>query len=206
MPTGVTGEIYEGDTDVVKFLHRVGRGMGFAIEQRDSDYAQPVKPLEREPGDGYYRTSVENDEKALDDLMKMTTVETTKAATQKYKEELVARQEALDKRAALKARYLAVREKVQEWVIPEELESVRKYALEQLDLSIEHDCGESRYLDREPVQQTGEEWLEGQLKMRRESLKRGREELQKAIERDTDREKHIKLFLESLEPLKGVKA
>lgn len=55
MPSGMTADIYEGkDVSLRDYLMTVGRGMGFAILQRDDDSSEPVKVTEAEADTRYH--------------------------------------------------------------------------------------------------------------------------------------------------------
>src|SRR4051794_27715841 len=99
MPSGITAEIYEGkDVSLRDYLMRVGRQMGFAVMQRDSDLDEPVKATEPS---SYYERRVPELDARVQELQAMTEAEADVAAHCDFEERHTAWQETKAERAAL---------------------------------------------------------------------------------------------------------
>lgn len=139
MPNGFTSDIYEGkNTSLRDYLMGVGRGMGFAIMQRDDDSRDPVKHREVSTYHAYALADAQNEHARL---LSLSWGESEVEAAQEYDATLAAHEKANAANEALAARYDDMIAAVQEWPGVPEVPNVKVYALTYLRDSKQFDCG-----------------------------------------------------------------
>lgn len=192
MPSGTTSKIYEGDASVRNYLLRVGRAMGFSILQRDADPDEPPKPF---PPSTYHAEMLEEARAKQVRLAAMTPSEITRGASAWNHEQLTIWRETMAAKEALRARYEAVRQGVEDWTPPQGLEGAKEYALRQLDDSIQFDC---RTGMSEPTPLSAAEWYRRQVEHADHDIEYHTEKHAEEVKRARERNAAILAFLVSL--------
>lgn len=195
MPTGYTAKLHEGEQSLREFLMGIGRGMGFAITQRDDDIGEPVREVE--PSD-YHDRQIAEYESKLASLRDVTDEEALSLAREEYRDTLRRHEEAVAKRRALVERYARMLHEVAAWDPPELVAGVKELALEQLQESIKFDCGVGIYPDKPEEPTSGAEWLAARRAEARKSLAYHEKARAEEIARTNDRNRYIRTFLDSL--------
>lgn len=198
MPSGITADIYEGkDVTLRDYLMRVGRGMGYAILQRDDDPSEPVKTTTE--SSSYYEQRIPELKAQLAALWNLTDDEIAEAARADYQERHDAWERRRTEKAALRERYEDMLAQVEAWEPDPLIASTKEYAIKYLRESIDFDCGGSRF-DQEPQPQDPADWLAAQKEDVSDSLARAEAHWEEEKERTADRNRHIEAFLRSLPP------
>jgi hypothetical protein len=199
MPNGYTANIYEGKPESVRqFLMKVGRGMGFAILQRDDDWDTPIHKVE--PSD-YNARRLEESRERLRELEGVSIEEANRRAKAEYDEAVAAWEERRSNREAMRSRYEQRIREVEAWQPDPLVESVKNHALQYLREGMEFDCGkpgtESRW-DTYPKRLGGADWLNEQRAKALHDVEYHEKENRKEIERAEERNRYIEAFLSSL--------
>lgn len=159
MPTGFTANLYDGkDESFEDFVLSCARGMGAFVTQRDDPHSD--KPAFRKVSDYYFKQVAEAEAdlaawRIKDEDDKYDMWRNYADARQK-----VAR-ESRENRQAILERYEARLMEVEAWEVPALLQSFKDFMIEQINSSIEFDCGDfDNYYKVTPY----EEWLDNQDK------------------------------------------
>lgn len=160
MPTGLTGDIYEGkDMTLRGFALRCVTQTGFGCTW--TDRGERAMPLDKAPvmkADGSHRKALQEAEEELEHWQKLTDEELQKeydAYCMKVELENIGRDKHYDEKHD---RYQAMIEKVTAWQVTENYMPLKDLMLRQLRESMEFDCRdkEHRYYDHiAPM----DEWL-----------------------------------------------
>lgn len=201
MPNGYTAPIYEGEENFTlrDYLMRVGRGMSFAMMQRDDDLSAPVRYVESD--ETYYKERVAEEQAKLDRLRNMTLSEARQAAAEDYAEKKKRWEQRRKDSLEMRKRYDEMESQVLAWDPPEELAYVKKYALQYLRESADFDCGkrgEEMAYSPKPKRLDGPEWLAKQIEECARHLEHLEETLAKSVDVSAQRKHHIDMFLEAL--------
>lgn len=205
MPSGITAAIYDGsDTTLRGYLMQIGRGMGFAVMQRDDDPREPVKPVE--PQTGYYERELTRSRERLAELEAMTPRTARVAAREAADAARSAWADRRDHKLALRGRYEEMIRQVEAWE-PEPLiateTQIKEEALKYLRESIEFDCGkpgeEMRYYPK-PQTLTPDDWLKREIEATRAAIDRHEQSIREERTRTAERNRYITAFLASLPP------
>lgn len=200
MPSGYTADIYEGkDVTLRDYLMGIGRGMGFAIMQRDS----PPGPVEKvEPQTSYYDESQEKAEKRIAWLNKLTPEAVAVAAREDFEEKHAAWSARIAKTKDLRARYEALLAEALDWEPPADLAGAKEMAVSQLRQSIDYDCSTS--FDNEPKKREAAIWLAEELTSAAQDVEYAVKHRAEELERTAERNRYIDLFYDSLPAEIGV--
>lgn len=159
MPNGYTSAIYEGTDDTLRgYLNRVARSMTMTIMQRDEPLDSPVRLREESTYD--QERLVEATER-LNELEDMTEAEVEEACEADYQARLERWNESRTKQAELRRRYEDMLSKVYAWHPPEEVQYLKKAAIENLISSMEFDCHDDEFVEKydpEPVKLDATTW------------------------------------------------
>lgn len=198
MPNGYTAGIYDGEQSLRDFLMGVGRGMGFAVMQRDDPMDEPVK---RQPESTYYTRSLVTAREDLARLEALTPETARPLAEAAYSEAMDRYRETKRDKLALRARYDDMERQVLAWDPPAEIQVVKDAALKYLRQSADFDCGERGEEMRfysEPRWLSPEDWLREEVAAARERVARYEREAAAERKRTDERNRYIDLFLSSL--------
>lgn len=135
MPTGYTCFIEEGDINTGRdFILLCTRAFGVAMEIRDEPLSVPT-PKVFEPNIKYY---TENLEKAIAEKARLTEMTKEEWHTEcvKNKEKRIQdAKEQYEQAIDLDKKYLKVKHEVEEWNAPDNCKEIKKFALEQIQIS-----------------------------------------------------------------------
>lgn len=154
MPTGYTASIKRGTT-LNEFAWTCARAFGALVMQRDDPSDAPIV-MAHKPSDHH----VAELEKAKAEKARLLALkgETLEAEVQSsFETELAAQMKREEERRARRDEYEQVLYQVKEWKAPTpDHEGLKKFMREQIEQSIEFDCGGSH--DKRPTRPTDEEW------------------------------------------------
>lgn len=155
MPTGYTAAVADG-ISFEQFVLCCARAMGALIMMRDAPSNAPIP--------GRFEPSTYNAERLVEaraelDRLSALTSDEIAAATAAFNSAAVARQDDSVKRNDdLRAKYEAMLVRVRDWTPPTtEHEGMKKFMIDQLEQSIDWDCGGRAYDAPEPL--SPEAWL-----------------------------------------------
>ena len=194
MPTGYTADIYNGkDVSFNDFALKCARAFGACIEQRDDDPNDKPKLIEK--------TKDSYNIKRLEEAKKWK--KPTKAEFDVYvKLQTAYYNEKIDKQNKLKASYQKMLDKANAWTPPtKEHEGLKKFMIEQLNSSIEFDCG-FEYYQRELnniKQLTYNQYVKNMRASNKRDIEYHTNELKKDNERTDNRNAWISALYKSLE-------
>lgn len=195
MPTGYTATLYDGEQSLRDFLMGIGRGMGFAITQRDDDPSGPVREVEPS---GYHDQLIAEYESKLASLGDLTDEEALSLAREEYRDTLRRHEEAVAKRRALVERYARMLHDVEAWDPPALVAGAKELAIEQLQRSIKFDCGGNVYPGKPEEPTSGAAWLAARRAECHEMLSYHEGARAKEVARTNDRNRYVRAFLDSL--------
>lgn len=195
MPTGYTSDLYEGKPITFpEFAMRCARAMGALIMMRDepSDAAIP----EEFEAHSYSRDRLEEAQGRLLELKAMVPQDAAQRATTEHQKEVEECSRRLAEKKAVRSRYTGMIDQVQAWTPPtSEHEGLKKFMLEQLENSIDFDCGP---LSPPGPILSGEEWLAKQTEKARWDLDYHTDAWEKEQERAKGRTEWVRQLRDSL--------
>ena len=204
MPTGYTAYIEDGEiTTGAEFLKLCTRAFGIAIELKDEPLSIPT-PTHFELNSYYKKRYIE----ALENLLqayKLTFEEATYHMKNDYEKRISNYKSLVDKEIATNKKYEKIRKEVVEWNPPtEEHKDLKKFALEQIDMSMT----KQKYID-EYIEKSKEEfddrddaiksYIQDNINFRQEEVHRAYTDLQNALEKTKHKNEWMTKFLDSLE-------
>jgi hypothetical protein len=197
MPTGYTGEIYDGkEMSGKEFLMKCARAFGACIMMRDNSLDTPI-PEEFKPN-MYYLEKIEESLTKLKDIQSLTKDKVIDYINQEYKDKIKYSKEQIIKYNEIKDRYLKTLREVEKWQPPtEDHIELKKFAIDQLQNSIKFDCNVS-YYEKEIVKPSINEWLERETKQCLKDITYYTKENENEIERTNKRNGWIKDLRDSL--------
>lgn len=203
MPTGYTAYIEDGDITTGKeFLKLCTRAFGIAIDLKDEPLSVPT-PTHFEP-DTYYK---ERYEKALEKLNKVNNLTFDEAKIQMkaaYERRISDYKSCAEKEVAMNQKYAKVRKEVEEWIPPsEEHQSLKKFALEQIDMCITKQKYIDEYLEKskeafDDSDEAVEKYISDNIQYCREALDKAYKSWKEELERTEKKNIWIRKFLESI--------
>lgn len=205
MPSGYTAAIHDGtDTSLRSYLMRIGRGMGFAIEQRDEDFGNPVRPVEEK--NSYHAKALARYQSDLEEYRDITRDEALEEMRDEQTKKIQSRAETIEKKTAIRERYAEMLAKVSAWEVPEILQSTKDYAIKSLNDSIEFDVWTDEQIDRyypvpTPLKTDDasiDEWIQKKVDHINDQIVYHTKEEAIAQERTSERNAHIQAFLDAL--------
>lgn len=207
MPTGLTGGIYDGNTSLRAFALRCVTQIGYGYAATEGGNKE--LPLDKAPvlevGQYYY----DNLKKAEENLAYLESIKDDETALRaiynKEMEEIRAGEEELDKSTAeLREKYTSMLNKIDEWDLPQEYQSLRGLMMEQIQKSMKWDCPDGRsYCGLQRV--SFKEWLKMKMEQANEDVMYHRNRLEEAEKRVSNVNKYMNgLYaeLDKIEPLK----
>ena len=203
MPTGYTSYIKDGEiTSGKDFLKLCTRAFGVAVDLKDESLDVPT-PNHFEPHPYYekaYKDSLVSREKAYS----MTFEEAKEDMISKFKNNKASEEKILEEYKDEDEKYLKVREEVEKWIPPTpEHENLKKFCLEQIDMSLNTDLYEWYEKDINKELDTSDDtvrkyidYLKDQKNMQ---VNRAYEKYQAELKRVEEKNLWMKQFLDSLE-------
>lgn len=203
MPTGYTAYIQDGDITTGKdFLKLCLRNFGIAINMRDEPLSKPV-PTQFEP-DLYYKKDYEETIEVRNKYRQMTFEEAKKELIEKHKKDMESTKKSLDKYIAEDERYMKVRDEIEKWIPPtSEHENVKKFALNQIDISLNTDmreyCNKELSKDLDISDEAVYSYINDINEFYENDVARAYKRWQEELKRTADKNMWMKQFLDSLE-------
>lgn len=203
MPTGYTSYIKDGEiTSGKEFLKLCTRAFGIAVDLKDESLVVPT-PNHFEPHPYYekaYKDSLVSREKAYS----MTLEEVKEDIISKYNDNKGRAEKILEKYKDEDKKYLKVREEVEKWIPPtSEHENLKKFCLEQIDMSLNTSLYEWYEKDINKELDTSDDTVKKYIDILRdnadEKLKRAYKNWQEELRRVEEKNLWMKQFLDSLE-------
>lgn len=203
MPTGYTAYIKDGKiTSGKEFLKLCTRAFGIAVDLKDESLDVPT-PNYFEPHPYYekaYKDSLVSREKAYS----MTLEEVKEDIISKYNDNKGRAEKILEKYKDEDKKYLKVREEVEKWIPPtSEHENLKKFCLEQIDMSLNTSLYEWYEKDINKELDTSDDTIKKYIDILRdnadEKLKRAYKNWQEELRRVEEKNLWMKQFLDSLE-------
>lgn len=200
MPTGYTGKIYEGKTEVSgkDFIKSCARAFGGLMHMRDEDSDAPWTLVDVDSQIKYSQDSLARSIDRLNKLDAMTDEEIAETIEASYQNQIKENAEAVIKQKDLKARYEKVLKEVEDWQPPtDEHISVKEFAIDQLKKSIDYDCDYS-YYEKPVTKQTVEEYKTMMSKILNEGIDRDKKSIKEAVKRVEEKNQWILKLQKSL--------
>lgn len=203
MPTGYTSYIKDGKiTSGKEFLKLCTRAFGIAVDLKDESLDVPT-PNHFEPHPYYekaYKDSLVSREKAYS----MTLEEVKEDIISKYNDNKGRAEKILEEYKDEDKKYLKVREEVEKWIPPTpEHENLKKFCLEQIDVSLNTDlyewCEEDINKELDTSDDTVRKYIDNLKDYADEKLKRAYKNWQEELRRVEEKNLWMKQFLDSLE-------
>ena len=182
MPTGYTQQIIDGTVKTPKeFLHLCLRNFGVCISMRDMpldtpqvDYTEYIKRYYQDTI-GYYSKTLENAKKEYARISNLSDDDLYEMYVKKFSDNRDYYQKRTDVTKKQNAKYQSFYDAIENWDCSEEFNNIKKFALDQIDISKDDEDYYADELSKEML--TKEEFIsEGKYK----------EELLKATESDVE--------------------
>lgn len=161
MPTGYTAPVQSGKTTTLRqFALECSRAFGALITLKD-DMDKPI-PQQFTPDTKYYDEQIAASQELLVKLPKLSLKECDARAEEKFLAAMQGYNERAVEKSLEKQRYEEMLFRAERWIVPEDLQTLKEFMIEQLRESLRFDCG-GNYNPEPPVRLTGERWREKEL-------------------------------------------
>lgn len=204
MPTGYTAYILDDEVTTGKdFLKLCTRAFGVAINQRDEPLNVPTN--ERQEMNNHYRNRMSEAITNLNNIFEMNYDQMTFAMTQEHHEKVKHATETVRRLEDENIKLIKVKDEVEKWKPPtEEHQNLKKFALEQIDMSMNSDGLVDAYIeDMNKVLDTSQEsvleWYDEKLEDAMSELNNAYKWYKEEYKRIDSRNQWMKEFLDSLE-------
>lgn len=198
MPTGYTSAIADG-IDFNAFVMSCARGMGALIMMRDEPMNTPI-PERFEPSD-YHAKKIEEARATLARLEAMTQEEAAASAKAAFDEDVRRKEEGITKADSLRRKYEAMLARVREWKPPtQDHVGLQRFMAEQIQQSIDFDCGTDFYERMAPRLMDPMEWLAKEQAGAMKEIGYHAAEYEKEVQRANERSAWVAKLRESLKP------
>ena len=202
MPTGYTCDVAEGKiTTLNDFAMLCARAFGVCIDMRDASLDTPI-PERFEPNTDHHDKRITELSERLSTLQNMTDDELEADCREAHEKSLTRRREYLEEKGRTRECYERMLDQVKSWKVPEELNELRGFMIEQLSESIRFDCGGDYVPDIVPMMSAAL-WREIQMASIGKDLSRWRENRIEEIQRVEKRNVYLKLLRASLQELEN---
>ena len=215
MPTGYTQMIIDGKVKSPKdFLHLCLRNFGVCVCMRDDefkvedDYTPKILEFTQQTID-YHKNALQSAEEHLKQIQQLTEEE----LYQKYVKENTKSREYYEERLkeahSINEKYSNFSMAIGKWECSPEYENIKKFALEQLRISydsteyLEEQLAKIGDLSKESFQQKKDEYLNGLIEHDQWTINYHKDEMQKAISRQTETVSFYHFFKQELEKLEA---
>lgn len=193
MPTGYTCAIKDGQS-FEEFVLGCARAFGANILMRDDESDAPIK--EYEPSI-HYKQWWEDAKAKLEELNALSVEAAETRAKSEYEGAIARNKEHRAEAYDLLKKYEAMLERVNAWEPPTpEHENMKKFMIEQIESSIDHDCSTDWIKD--PALLSGVEWKARNIQNAADGVQRYREEWDKEIDRTCERNEWNRALKDSL--------
>lgn len=197
MPTGYTSKINDGkEVSRNEFIMTCARAFGALIMMRDEPFDTPI-PERFEPSN-YAIENLDRAQQQLEHYKSLNEADAKAEMEKEHQEEMKKYEQMIQRENDLKQRYQALLDEVKTWNPPTpNHEELKKFCIDQLQQSMDHDCDSSRYM-KIPELQTPENWLQGKIAYVEREIDYYKNSYQKEVERTENRNEWLKLLRESL--------
>lgn len=196
MPTGYTAAIENG-IDFKTFVWGCARGMGALIMMRDDPADAPI-PERFEPSD-YHPKKIDEARATLAKLEAMTSEDAATCAKAAFDEEVKRREDGIAKADSLRRKYEAILAQVREWRPPtKDHEGLKRFMAEQIQSSIDFDCGTDFYERMTPRLLDPMEWLAKEQVKAMKEIGYHATEQEKEVQRTNERNAWVQALRSSL--------
>ncbi|TWT30519.1 hypothetical protein KOR42_54580 [Thalassoglobus neptunius] len=197
MPTGYTDGVQSGKiTEFNEYAILCARAFGATIMMRDDPLDAEIPEFEPST---FYRDKLEQATKELAEFESMTSEQRRTMHEQEHAEKVATAETYISERNEQRQRYEAMLEKAKAFTPPTaEHEGLAKFMVEQLEQSIEHDCG-SDYWENEKVKTPFDEWEKQRLESLRDKIGRYAGEWQGEQTRTEGRNRWVRELRKELE-------
>lgn len=203
MPTGYTAHIEDGEITTGKeFLKLCTRAFGVAIDVKDEPLSTPT-PSSFEPSP-FYKESYDRALKKLEEVNKMTFDEAKIQMRADYEKRISDYKAYAEQEAAMNEKYVKVRKEVEEWIPPtSEHEGLKKFALEQIDMSMTKQKYIDEYLEKSKEEfddsdEAVQNYINDIVDYYQRDIERSYKSWQEELERTRSKNEWMTKFLESL--------
>lgn len=204
MPTGYTAHIEDGEITTGKeFLRLCTRAFGIAIDVKDEPLSTPT-PSSFEPSP-FYKESYDRALKKLEEVNNMTFDEAKIQMRADYEKRISDYKAYAERETAMNEKYAKVRKEVEEWIPPtEEHEGLKKFALEQIDMSMTKQKYIDEYLEKSKEEfddsdEAVQNYINDIVDYYQRDIERSYKSWQEELERTRSKNEWMTKFLESLE-------
>ena len=203
MPTGYTAHIEDGEITTGKeFLRLCTRAFGIAIDVKDEPLSTPT-PSSFEPSP-FYKESYDRALKKLEEVNKMPFNEAKIQMRADYEKRISDYKAYAERETAMNEKYAKVRKEVEEWIPPtEEHEGLKKFALEQIDMSMTKQKYIDEYLEKskekfDDSDEAVQNYINDIIDYHQRDAERSYKSWQEELERTRSKNEWMTKFLESL--------
>lgn len=204
MPTGYTAHIEDGEITTGKeFLRLCTRAFGIAIDVKDEPLSTPT-PSSFEPSP-FYKESYDRALKKLEEVNKMTFDEAKIQMRADYEKRISDYKAYAERETAMNEKYTKVRKEVEKWIPPtSEHEGLKKFALEQIDMSMTKQKYINEYLEKSKEEfndsdEAVQNYINDIVDYYQRDAERSYKSWQEELERTRSKNEWMTKFLESLE-------
>lgn len=204
MPTGYTAHIEDGEiTNGKEFLRLCTRAFGIAIDVKDEPLSTHT-PSSFEPSP-FYKESYDRALKKLEEVNKMTFEEAKIQMRADYEKRISDYKRYVEQSIFQNEKYSKLRKEVEEWIPPtEEHEGIKKFALEQIDMSMTKQKYIDEYLElsKEEFNDSDEavkKYISDIIDYHQRNMERSYKSWQEELERTRSKNEWMAKFLESLD-------
>lgn len=157
MPTGYTWGIANGETKTFHdFALQCARNFGALVHMRDDSPGLDIRPAEVSP---HHAVCISESKAEVVRIGKMTKRQWQAEADAEYANRIAEREARALRNAEQEQRYRNMSAKVREWTPPtEQHEAMKKFMLDQLEQSVNFDCGRDEAASSNDARRTGEQW------------------------------------------------
>ena len=142
MPTGYTQQIIDGTVKTPKeFLHLCLRNFGVCVSMRDVpfnesqvDYTEYIKKYYQDSM-GYHAKALENAKAEYERVINLSDDDLYEMYVERFSHNREYYQERTDKAKKQNAKYQVFYDAIKNWDCSEEFDSIKKFALDQIDIS-----------------------------------------------------------------------
>lgn len=214
MPTGYTQMIIDGKVKSPKdFLHLCLRGFGILYSLSDKpldvreDYSQDIMKSTQADID-YHKKLMEDAQERLNQIREMSDDDLYQKYVQEKSSYKKSCEDLIRKNEGINAKYADFTEKIRNWECSSDYESVKNFALEQLNISNEstryweEELAKIGDLSREDFDQKKDEYKASLVVSANWDLQYHQKEMEEAISEQTRKINYYHFFKQELEKLK----
>ena len=195
MPTGYTIDLYEGkEVTFEEFVMKCARAFGALISMKDEPLDAPI-PERLNPSDYHLRELVIAWQR-LAEVESWDEEQAEREAERAYQEAVYEHDKKIIEQASIRERYEEMLNRVRAWTPPTpEHEDLKRFMIEQLEKSIEFDCG---HIPDEPKRLLGAEYKQQEIEKALHDIEYHKREYEDEIKRTHERNEWLKALRESL--------